>query len=144
MPDFRKLRVFVLAEELSEAVHRLLPAIPAHRAPGLRAQLSRAVSSIPANIAEGAGRDSVRQYMRGLSIARGSSHETAVHLRLASSISNGQAVELRRCVQRAHVVSAMLSNLIAKIEKDGAIAENQRREKRQWERRRERQQRYER
>lgn len=127
MPDYRKLRVFHLAQELSEAVHRLVPELPARKAPGLVSQLCRSVSSVPTNIAEGAARDSPGAYVSALVIARGSAHETAVHLRLAASVANVRAAKLRRFEQRAHVVAAMLTNLIATIQKDAAISENDRR-----------------
>lgn len=106
MPDYRKLRVFVLAQELSEAVHRLLPNIPARRAPGLRAQLSRSVSSIPANIAEGAGRETQNDFARLLVVARASADETAVHLRLAGSVDRANTARAQDLETRAQIVAA--------------------------------------
>ncbi len=127
MPDYRKLRVYGLAQELSEEVHRLLPEIPARRAPGLRAQLARSVSSVPANIAEGAAHDSPALFMRFLRTAVGSAHESAVHLRLAASIVNAHSHRFTRCENQSRAVAAMLTNLIARIQEGQARVENERR-----------------
>ncbi len=52
----------------------------------LRDQIGRAVFSIGANIAEGFGRGSDRDFARFLDIARGSSHELDSHLRVAAQL----------------------------------------------------------
>jgi four helix bundle protein len=50
---------------------------------GLMGQINRAVVSIPSNIAEGAGRDSKKEFSQFLSIALGSSYEAETQLILA-------------------------------------------------------------
>jgi len=54
--------------------------------PGLRSQLLRAVDSVPANIAEGAGKPSEAEFARYLDIALGSAREVDNHLMLASAL----------------------------------------------------------
>ena len=127
MPDFRKVRAFELAEELSDVVHELVPQIPPRRAPGLKAQLCRAVSSIPANIAEGAAQETQAGYARFLRIALGSANETSVHCRRAAAVSGSSAPAFLRCKQSAHLVAAMLNNLIARVQADAAREEDRRR-----------------
>lgn len=139
MPDYRKLRVYGLAEALSAEVHTLMARFPSRRAPGLVAQVCSSVQSVPANIAEGAGRESVAAYVGFLSVARGSAQETSVHLRLASRLDDAQSTSLVRCFNRADVIAAMLTNLIARIREDEARLESQRREKSQTVRRRDEQ-----
>ena len=127
MADYRKLRAFELAQQLSEDVHALAPSIPARRAPGLRAQLCRAAASVPANIAEGAAQESQAHFARFLSIAQGSVQEVAVHLSLARSVGGPAVNELHRCEDHARLVGAMLSKLIARIRENEARAEQERR-----------------
>lgn len=118
MPDYRKLRVYSLAQELSVDVHRLLVDFPSRLAPGLRAQLANATASIAANIAEGAGRESQTRYLQFLYIARGSAQEASAHLHLAANLDDAQCSEILRCQRRADVIAAMLSKLIRRIESD--------------------------
>ena len=121
MPDLRNNRVFELAQCLSEDVHRLVPSIRPHRAPGLRSQLCRSINSVPANIAEGAAAATPAEYARYLRIALKSANECAdVHLRLAVSVSGNAGREFAVCRNRVRVVSAMLTNLLACVQEDVA------------------------
>ena len=63
-------------------VDRLASAFPVHERYGLAAQVRRAASSIPANIAEGWARPT-RVYINHISIALGSEAELKTHLQLA-------------------------------------------------------------
>lgn len=120
MPDYRNLRVFDAANALNTKVHTLAPHIQVWRAPGLRAQLCRAVSSVPANIAEGAMQGSAKQYLRYLRIASGSAQEAIIHLRLAASLGMRTANAFHECECAMQIVAAMLVRLIARIEEDEA------------------------
>jgi four helix bundle protein len=126
MPDYRRVRAFSLAQELNLRVHQLLPHIPARRAPGLRAQIARAISSVPANIAEGAAQDTTALYVRFLRTAVGSAHESAVHLHLAASLVSECSLDLTRCENQARVVAAMITKLIARIQEAEARRQNER------------------
>lgn len=78
-----RLDVWRDSMDLVESIYRLSEAFPATERFGLTAQLRRAAVSIPANIAEGAARRSTPEYLRFLSIARGSLSETSTHLQIA-------------------------------------------------------------
>ena len=57
MKDFRELKVWQKAHELTLAVYQLTASFPREELYGLNAQIRRAGSSIAANLAEGCGRN---------------------------------------------------------------------------------------
>ncbi len=83
MHDYHDLQVWNRAMEVAVKVHMLARQVPEANAPGLRNQLCRAVTSIPANIAEGARQQSSAQNARYLAYAIGSTSEAESHLELA-------------------------------------------------------------
>ena len=86
MRDFRKLIAWQKAHTLAVSVHRVASDAEFRSAPGLRSQLLRAVDSVPANIAEGAGKPSESEFARYLDIALGSAREVDNHLMLAAAL----------------------------------------------------------
>ena len=83
LKTYRELRVWRTAMELAESAYLLTRDFPSSEKFGLSAQIRSAVTSIPANIAEGYGRSHRGDYLHHLSIARGSLMETETHLILA-------------------------------------------------------------
>ena len=69
MRDFKRLEVWRRSFSLSVSLDREVNGFDARHRFGLGDQLTRAALSIPANIAEGAGRESVREFRRYLTIA---------------------------------------------------------------------------
>lgn len=53
---------------------------------GLKDQMTRAAVSIPSNIAEGAERDSAKEFIRFLHIAKGSAAELKTQMHIANRI----------------------------------------------------------
>ncbi len=80
MRDFRKLIVWQRAHGLAVDAHRALQSARAPGAASARNQLQRAVTSIPANIAEGCGKHSEAEFARYIDIALGSAKEAENHL----------------------------------------------------------------
>ena len=81
--SFQDLDVWRLSCDLAEAVFRITGGFPTEDRYGLSSQLRRAVVSIAANIAEGAGRWGPQEFRHLLSIARGSLAETRTLLELS-------------------------------------------------------------
>lgn len=80
---FRELVVWQRAMDLAVEVHRLSKRLPSDERFGLTLQMRQAAASISANIAEGRGRDHRGDYLRFLSIARGSLMELDNHIEFA-------------------------------------------------------------
>lgn len=84
--SYRDLVVWQEAMNLAEVTYRLTARFPREEIYGLTSQLRRAAASVPANIAEGYGRDSKGSYVQLLRVAQGSLKEFETHLLLAQRI----------------------------------------------------------
>ncbi len=83
---------------------------------GLISQVRRAAVSVPSNIAEGCARRATGDFIRFLSIARGSLAEAETQLILAEQLSYLPADRLDLSLQSADEISRMLASLIGKLE----------------------------
>lgn len=116
---FRSLEVWKLAMDLTVAVYKATRDFPKHETYGVTSQVRRAVASVAANIAEGNGRTHTGDYLRHLSIARGSLVETETFVELSirlGYLSNESAGPLLEMQTR---VGQMLWKLIKSIERRG-------------------------
>ena len=73
--DYRKLKVFVLADRLVLETYRVSEAFPAAERLGLQAQIRRAATCAAANIVEGSARHGTGEWLNFLNIASGSAVE---------------------------------------------------------------------
>lgn len=87
MRDFRKLNIWNDSIDLVTLVYELIKKLPNSEKLGLYAQLSRAVVSIPSNIAEGCARDSQKDFARYLKISLGSSFEVETQIIICQRLS---------------------------------------------------------
>ena len=83
---------------------------------GMTSQIRRASSSVPANIAEGYGRDSTGDYVRFFRIAQGSLKETETHLLLAQRVGLVSSDALAPLLTRSGEIGRMLRALYRKLE----------------------------
>ena len=83
MKDFQRLKVWSKAHDLTLTLYKETKSFPREELFGLTSQIRRAASSIPANLAEGFGRDSDKELARFIQIAQGSAYELEYHLLLA-------------------------------------------------------------
>ncbi len=86
MRDFRQLDVWHAAHALTLQVYRLTQTFPREEIYGLTSQIRRSSSSVAANIAEGCGRDTDRDFLRFLGISGASATETEYQLLLARDL----------------------------------------------------------
>jgi four helix bundle protein len=93
---FRDLIAWQKAMELAKQVYRVTRDMPDAEKFGLTSQMRRAAVSVPSNIAEGHGRQSLTDYIRFLKTARGSLMELQTQLILAEELGFIQmSAELR-------------------------------------------------
>ena len=86
MQNFRNLQVWQRAQRLAARVHVVTDSAAGGGNGAWKGQLRRSVQSIGANVAEGAMRDSPKQFAHFLEIALGSASETESHLDFATRI----------------------------------------------------------
>ena len=72
MKDFRSLKVWEKAHALTLAIYKSTEKFPKHEIYALTSQIQRAAVSVPANIAEGCGKDSDAELKRYFLISMGS------------------------------------------------------------------------
>ena len=112
MSDFRSLEVWQVAHELTLATFRISRPLRSDDGQIIRRQLLRAAISIPANIAEGSGKQSDADFVRFLRISMGSTSETEYHLLLAVDLGLLKREDGEILIARAVQVRKMLSGLI--------------------------------
>jgi len=80
--NFRDLMVWQKAMDLTVEIYLLVKHLPKEENYALSDQMRRAAVSVPSNIAEGHGRDSAKEFVRFLSMARGSLRELSTQLEI--------------------------------------------------------------
>ena len=115
--DYKKLRVFSLADELVVAVYRCSGTLPAEERYGLQAQLRRAAVSVPTNIVEGCARRSTKGYLHFITIALGSASELRYLLRLAPRLFT-MGEDYERLATRYEELVRSLQRLVDALEAD--------------------------
>lgn len=118
--SYRDLRVWNEAMELAAECYRLTRTFPREEAFGMTVHIRRSAASIPANIAEGYGRESAGSYVQFLKNAQGSLKELETHMLLASRVEIARGDETGPLLDRAEVVGKMLRGLIRSVQNTGA------------------------
>lgn len=118
MKDFHELKVWQKAHQLTLAVCQITAVFPREELYGLTTQIRRSCSSIPANLAEGCGRNGDAEFARFCSIAMGSASELEYHLLLARDLKLINPKDYAELAQRTIEVKRMLTALIQKLNAD--------------------------
>ncbi len=113
---YRDLVVWQKAVHWVDAVYAATRGWPNDERFGLTSQVTRAAVSVPSNIAEGCARRSTGDFLRFLSIARGSLAEAETQLIIGGRRGYLSAAEEASLLEAADELSRMLSGLIAKLE----------------------------
>jgi four helix bundle protein len=111
MQTYSDLIVWRKAIDPVEDVYKATQGWPREEMYGLTSQIRRAVVSIPANIAEGQGRGSARDFHRFLAIANGSLIESETHLHIAHRLGYLHEDVLGPLLQKTAEVSRLLQGL---------------------------------
>ena len=114
--DYKDFVVWQKAIDLAVEVYRLIKLLPKFETYGLSDQMRRAVVSIPSNIAEGQGRNSTKEFVYFLGIARGSQKELETQIYICTRLGYFTEEEASTALNLCEEVGKMLNALIIKLQ----------------------------
>jgi four helix bundle protein len=115
MQNYKDLKVWEKAHELTLKVYEVTKTFPKEEIYSLTNQLRRAASSIPANIAEGCGKNSKADLANFLNIGLGSANESEYYLLLSKDLLYLQIEKFEELNKLINEIKAMLIALINKV-----------------------------
>jgi len=118
MRDYTKIDAWKLADDLTVVIYERTRPFPREEVYGLTSQLRRASYSVPANIVEGSSRESKRDYLHFLYIARGSLSEAQYFIHLACRLGYLERAKAERMIVQTKQVFGCLHGLIRAVEKE--------------------------
>jgi four helix bundle protein len=118
--SYRDLLVWPKAIDFVVEAYRATAIFPKSETYGLVSQIRRAATSIPANIAEGYGRGSRKEYVQFLVIAQGSLKEVETHFIVAEKLSYLTSAQTNGLLSQTDEIGRMLGSLIRKLKLSSA------------------------
>lgn len=111
--------VWQKAHQLTVELYRLTKDFPRDEQYGLTSQIRRSAASMGANIAEGCGRGTARDFARFVQIALGSASELEYELLLASDLGLLSGTTYAALESSLVSVKRMLTGLVRRLMADG-------------------------
>jgi four helix bundle protein len=115
MSHFRKILVWQKSISLVTKIYKTTSTFPKEEMFGLTSQIRRSSVSIPSNIAEGAGRESPKDFLRFLYISMGSIFEMQTQLEIAKNITYIKEEEFNNLYEDSREIERMLVSFIKKL-----------------------------
>jgi four helix bundle protein len=111
MHNFKELKVWNKAADMAVEVYGITKSLPSEEKFGLTSQINRSAVSVPANIAEGAVRNTNGEFNQFLGIATGSLYELETLLIISAKIGVLQTERMQSISPQIEEVSRMISGL---------------------------------
>ncbi|SRR6266496_2341633 len=115
MQNYKDLKVWEKSHQFTLKVYEITKAFPKDEIYSLTNQLRRAASSIPANIAEGCGKNSQAEFAHFLNISLGSANESEYFLILSKDLQYLNENNFTILFAIINEIKAMLISLIGKV-----------------------------
>jgi len=113
--NYTELQVWQKSMDLVVACYEVATVFPKTEMYGLTSQLQRAAVSVPANIAEGQGRNHTREFINHLSMAYGSLMEVETHLQIAARLAYIDQSQLDNRLLQTNEIGRMLNGLMQSL-----------------------------
>jgi len=115
MKTYRELVVWQKSMNLVTNVYQVSNSFSSNENFGLTSQLRRSAISIPSNISEGYGRNSLNDYIRFLNIAVGSLYEVQTQIEIALNLKYIEKMQFESIYEYTREIERMMSSLIRKL-----------------------------
>lgn len=112
---YRDLIVWQKSMDMVEELYKLVRTLPREETYALSDQMRRAAVSIPSNIAEGYARNSKKEYVQFLSVAKGSCAELETQLELAIRLNYFSKENAKSCASVLLEIEKMLTSMQNKL-----------------------------
>ena len=120
--SYRDLQVWQRAMDVAVVCYEVTRDFPKSETYGMASQIRRASVSIPANIAEGYGRDSTGNFVTFLRISQGSLKELETHLLLCVRVGLSEQATidplLKECDELGRMLRAYIRSIQRSVESD--------------------------
>ena len=113
--SFRDLIVWQKSMLLAREIYQLVKMLPVEERYALSDQMRRAAVSVPSNIAEGQARNSTKEFIQILQIAKGSNAELMTQLLLCVDFEYLTDEQIHHAKQLSYKVGQLLSALIRSL-----------------------------
>lgn len=110
---YRDMIVWQKSMDLVDEVYRLTRHLPKEEMLALAGQMRRAAISIPSNIAEGHGRQTIREFKHFLSIAKGSVAEVETQIMIGTRQNYFSDTDAEHALRLCDEIGKMLTKLIS-------------------------------
>ena len=113
--DYKELQVWQKAMDLVVEIYEISKLLPKEETYGISDQIRRAAVSIPSNIAEGQSRNSAKEFIQFLSIARGSLAELETQLLICTKVNMLSEDNIAEAQNITTEVGKMIKGLMNKL-----------------------------
>lgn len=107
MNKYKELTIWKKSMELTKVIYTLTDKFPKDEKFGIISQMRRSSISIVSNIAEGAGRESKKEFCHFLSISNGSSYELQTQLIVAEDIEIVAPEKIKQAIDLIEEIQKM-------------------------------------
>jgi four helix bundle protein len=114
--SYKDLEVWKEAMDFVVYCYRVTETFPKKELYGLASQFQRAAVSIPANIAEGQGRQHKKEFLQHVAIAYGSLAEVETYIQIAQRLDYVDAEKENQLFEKAGRIGRMLNGLRKSIQ----------------------------
>ena len=115
MQNYKDLKVWERSHQFTLKIYEVTKSFPKDETYALTSQLRRSASSIPANIAEGCGKNTNQDFAKYLNISLGSSNESEYFIILSKDLNYLSQQDFDMLFVLINEIKAMLMALISKV-----------------------------